>query len=152
MTVVIKGHSVEVDNKDIPLATEKGWGVAVLPGNKIYFHRRRNGRHEYLHRLILGITAEQQQADHISGDTLDNRRANLRIATSSQNHFNMIRASNNTSGYKGVSWHKQRRKWRAYIKLHRRQISLGLYSDKVQAAAAYRTAASQIAGEFARWW
>jgi HNH endonuclease/AP2 domain len=88
--------------------------------------------------------------DHMNGQKDDNRIKNLRLATKSQNGMNRGAQRNNTSGFKGVYWHKQVGKWNAYIKLRGRRHSLGLFEDISAAAAAYRAAAHRLHGEFAR--
>jgi HNH endonuclease/AP2 domain len=88
--------------------------------------------------------------DHINTIRNDNRICNLREATRADNLHNMSVPSHNTSGFKGVSWHKARGKWRATIKLNRRSIHLGAFNDKEEAANAYKEAASRLFGEFAR--
>lgn len=81
--------------------------------------------------------------DHINGDKLDNRIANLREATRKQNMQNVRQHKHNTSGVKGVAWHSQRNKWRAYIFVDYKQIHLGLFDTK-EAAAAARMNAEEI--------
>ncbi len=58
--------------------------------------------------------------------------------------------SNNTSGYKGVYWEKQLKKWRARIKVNYQGVHLGVFSDKEEAAKAYNAAALEYFGEFAK--
>lgn len=96
-----------------------------------------------MHRQILGLPLRDvRQSDHINGDRLDNRRANLRVVTNAQNSQNKTRLnSNNTSGHKGVYWNKARGKWQAYGKIDGRARYLGLYDDietAAQVARAYR--------------
>lgn len=100
-----------------------------------------------LHRLITRAP-HGQQVDHRNHNGLDNRRANLRIATPSQNAANN-RPTSSRSGYKGVGWHKARGKWRAYITVDRRTRHLGLFDDPWEAAQAYNAAALDAWGEFA---
>jgi hypothetical protein len=89
--------------------------------------------------------------DHINGIKHDNRIANLREATHSQNSMNVaVRPDANSSGFKGVSWHRGAKKWRATINKSRKQIHLGFFSDPAAAHAAYAAAASKHFGEFAR--
>lgn len=102
-------------------------------------------------RVILGMDeTDTRKSDHENCNTLDNRRRNLRIATNSQNGANRERLSNNTSGYKGVSWDKRRRKWHAYIYFNKKQIHLGFFDTAEQAYEAYCAAAIRLHGEFAR--
>jgi hypothetical protein len=102
-----------------------------------------------MHRQILGAPPGQQ-VDHINGDTLDNRRVNLRLATHGQNQHNRGKYRNNKSGYKGVSWDKAAGKWRAQIKFNNKKYNLGRYHDPIEAALAYDAAAIRLHGAFAR--
>lgn len=101
-----------------------------------------------IHRLLmLGV----KEVDHKNGDGLDNRRENLRAATDSQNSANAGKcACASTSRFKGVSWGKDRGKWRAYIEMNGRQKFLGYFHDELDAARAYNEAALEAFGEFAR--
>jgi hypothetical protein len=90
------------------------------------------------------------QVDHINGNTLDNRKFNLRICTAAENTKNTKLKSSNTSGYKGVAWHTGTNKWRAYIVLDNRQKHLGLFKTKEEAALSYNEAALKYHKSFAR--
>lgn len=90
------------------------------------------------------------QIDHINGDKLDNRMENLRIVTYKQNAQNSAIKSNNTSGYKGVSLTKEKNKWRAYININKKQVNLGRFIKKEDAAKAYNIAATKHFGKYAR--
>jgi hypothetical protein len=94
---------------------------------------------------ILGC----KQYDHINRNPLDNRRANLRPATDSQNAQNRSLPSNNTSGFMGVCWDKESCKWLAYIKQNQKQIKLGRYIKKEDAVRARLKAEKEYFGEFA---
>lgn len=88
--------------------------------------------------------------DHANGARDDNRPANLREATSSQNNQNRGPQSNNISGVKGVSFHKGRGKWFARIKADGRVRHLGYFDDPKLAGLAYASAADRFHGAFAR--
>jgi hypothetical protein len=103
-----------------------------------------------LHRVILNLTNSKMQGDHKDCNTLDNRKQNLRECTTIQNSINKRVRKDNTSGYKGVSWDKQHKLWKAYIYFNKKQIYFGLFKDKIEAALAYNKAASKYFGEFAR--
>lgn len=101
-----------------------------------------------LHRWIIFGAARRGAVDHVSGDKLNNRRSNLRIATPTQNARNTRLARNNTSGFKGVSETAEGR-WRARITVDWIEIRLGNFDTREQAAAAYDAAALIHHGEFA---
>jgi hypothetical protein len=103
----------------------------------------------YMHREIMQAP-EGLEVDHENGDTLDNRRGNLRIATHAQNMRNMKRHKDNASGFKGVSWHAAMRQWRSVIWVDNKQRHLGMFNDRVAAAKAYDSAALKFFGQFAR--
>jgi hypothetical protein len=87
--------------------------------------------------------------DHINKTRNDDRIENLRLANEAQNRHNSKMHCTNTSGFKGVYYHASRNKWRARMYLKRRSVSLGYYSTKEEAAAAYAEASSRLHGEFA---
>jgi hypothetical protein len=88
--------------------------------------------------------------DHINGDGLDNRRANLRLATAAQNNWNSKYGMGiGTSRYKGVQWHKHRKKWVAAISIDGQKKCLGYYSNEKEAARAFDKAAKERRGQFA---
>jgi hypothetical protein len=101
----------------------------------------------YMHREILGCTEE---VDHRDGDGLNNQRENLRPATGTQNHANERLSVDNTSGVKGVYWHKQKGKWHVQCRVGKTSRSGGLYSDINEAARAYEKLATSLWGKFAR--
>ncbi len=90
----------------------------------------------YLHREILGITDSKLIVDHINGNTLDNRKINLRVVTPSISCRNRGSCRNKTSSYVGVHFHKLTKKWRAQIKVGSKKVSLGLFHTERDAALA----------------
>lgn len=110
------------------------------------------GRQYPVHRLAwLYMTGEwPPKIDHEDLDGINNKWANLRLATESQNKANVARSATNTSGFKGVSFHKATNKWCARIKVEQRPIWLGLHDTVEAAHAAYCAAAREHFGEFAR--
>lgn len=101
-------------------------------------------------RMLGRPLAKGEHVDHRNLNKLDNRRANLRVADIMTNAQNRPRASRNSSGYKGVSWHKGGEKWQAYINIDKKRVYLGLFDDVEDAYAVYCEAAIKFHGEFAR--
>lgn len=87
--------------------------------------------------------------DHINQDKSDNRISNLRECTNQQNKYNQGLTSRNTSGFKGVSFHKASGKWRAQINHDNATKYLGIYETAEEANMAYEKASKEIHGEFA---
>jgi len=129
---------VFVDSEDFDRVEAAGpWHV--LPHSKTYYARRNvhlpSGIRtiEKLHHFILGMKG----VDHIDGNGLNNCKANLRPATHAENMQNRHGLpSNNTSGYRGVCFHKWSGLWRAQIKLDGCHHHLGFYATAAEAGAA----------------
>lgn len=100
-----------------------------------------------LHRLILDAPKDRI-VDHINGNTLDNRRKNLRLASYSQNAANSGPRPG-SSQYKGVSWRTRNKIWKASIRIDDKYVCLGLFDCERRAALAYDQAAYRTWGEFA---
>jgi len=110
------------------------------------------GKRLNMHRLVMqlnGYDIKGKRVDHKDRNGLNNQISNLRISTHQENIRNSEKQSNNTSGYKGVSSIKNSYKWRAYINIDKKQISLGRFVNKIDAAKAYDKAALKYFGEFA---
>ena len=114
--------SVLVDDEDYDIVRQHAWYLHPLG----YIAGKANGKRTYLHRFIMK-PLPGKVIDHINGDKLDNRRCNLRACEVKENVRNASRPSNNTSGYTGVSFRKDRNVYRANIMVDRKQIHLGHY-------------------------
>lgn len=112
-----------------------------------------NYRRYYSHRLawfFVTGTWPVGQIDHINGDRADNRFANLRIATHSENQRNRGRQRNNQSGATGVHWAAREQKWVAKIKANGRTRQIGVFSDRAAAIEARKAAEQAVFGLFTR--
>ena len=111
------------------------------------------GKTYYLHRLAwLYVYGRwpQNEIDHINGIKDDNRICNLREASRSQNLVNKGPQRNNKNGLKGVHWNVRQRKWKVSLSFNKRRINLGSFKNLEDAVEAYKIAAVQYHGEFAR--
>lgn len=145
------GAIVLVDEQDAHFFTGRTWRVEK--GSRVrgggYVRAKIAGKQALLHRLIMDPPVGMM-VDHINGDRLDNRRANLRICTRMQNLRNQHARHGGTSRWKGVSWNKLNRRWKAQISGGPgKTIHLGHFTCELCAARAYCIAALEQHGEFA---
>lgn len=155
-----KGYVAIVDECDGDLAqcrwyTETSHSSCVYARRSFWIKEKKSARHEFLHRAImqkvLGRTlVKGEMVDHKNGNTLDNRRSNLRIATRHENLQNQRRHADNKSGFKGVTYRADENKWEAAIKAGGVNIYLGQFTSPEEAHKAYNEAAEKFFGEFAR--
>jgi hypothetical protein len=99
---------------------------------------------------MTGEWPKKSDVDHINGVKSDNRWCNLREATRAENTSNTQIRITNTSGYKGVGWHKHHKKWSAQIRVDGYLYYLGLFDTPEEAAAMFEGAAKMLRGEFHR--
>lgn len=139
-----------VSGCDIEFLQSHGW-CAVKKNGKWYAARGlSDGTTIYMHREIakrMGI--ESDYIDHIDRNGLNNSRSNLRAATASQNIANAGMFNTNTSGYRGVTYDKERGCYKAAIKFKKKYKFIGRFSNPAEAALAYNNAAKILFGEFA---
>lgn len=144
--VIIRGRVVLIDDTDIPLLVGRKWGIQFAPNGRVYVRSTNPQPQIYLHRLLLNA-APGADIDHINGNSLDNRRCNLRTATRSQNNANG--RWDNPTGFRGVALRKNGR-FVAKITIKGYQSYLGSFGSAEEAARAYDAAALALYGEFAR--
>lgn len=148
MITLTRGRTCVVDDDDYAELMKHSWSFS----NGGYAKRgtRVSGKITTvcMHRQVMDAPFGYE-VDHINHDKLDNRRENLRICTRGQNVHNYVVMVSNTSGYKGVHWHKVANKWQARIRINYTRINLGLFINKDDAARAYNEAAIRLHGEFA---
>ena len=89
--------------------------------------------------------------DHIDGNSLNNKIENLRACTASENLCNARLRSDNTSGVKGVDWFKPQQRWRARVKLDKKEFHLGYFHTKEEAIDAVMANRNKIHKDFSRY-
>lgn len=132
---------VIVDDED--LDTLNQWRWSLQAGRYAGRKYRKDGKTfaVYMHRAIAGLEyGDRREVDHISGNCLDNRRANLRIVEHRENSQNLSPAGYRTgsSSYRGVCWEARRQKWSATVTLDGRGHFVGYFDDELEAARAAR--------------
>lgn len=138
-----------VDEKDKDLA-ELNWFVHKM--RQLTYVRCAKSDAGFMHRVIMERMRDGQKlekgeyVDHINGDTLDNRRENLRVATRSQNQANRGKQKNNKTGYKGV--YKTRNGFWSAIKYAKKSYYLGVFDTEEDAYKAYCEKAKELHGAF----
>lgn len=137
---------IMVDDEDFDFLSRFNWQAD--PYNSVSTHGDINTPRTLIHRLIMK-PPKGVEIDHIDGNRLNNQKSNLRFATSAQNKINRGPRKDNKSGYKGVSWHKQRNCWTARIMVDGFYKHLGLFKDIKEAAQAYDYNAIKYHGEYA---
>lgn len=127
--------------------------IAGSKNHKGYLQIQINSKVYGAHRLAwLYVNGEfpVNQTDHINCIKDDNRIVNLRDANSSQNKLNVGANKNNTSGFKGVAFHKEANKWVAQAWLNGKKHYLGLFTTPELASVSYQAFATKHHGEFYR--
>lgn len=137
-----------IDLDDVDKVKNIKWHRSELQ-RSTYYCLSNDPKWKRIHRLIMGVTNKNIVVDHINHNGLDNRKSNLRICTNSQNICNCLTSKNNKSGYKGVYWSKERKKWCAQITINNKTKGLGRYDTIEEAIEARKKAAKEYYGEFA---
>lgn len=136
--VTTNGLTVIIDKCDEDVSCQQSW-FAIKKDHMFYvatniYDRNLTNKSKlkrvYFHRYILGEIPKGMVVDHINGNSLDNRRSNLRVVRQQQNKRNLGGAlTNSKSGVRGVYWSKQRSKWHAVIRHNGKGINLGFYDN-----------------------
>jgi len=107
-----------------------------------------NRERVYLHRIIMD-NPPGFEIDHISGDKLDNRRSNLRLANKAQNRTNTPKRNGTASRFKGVAWNRRLGRWHAQLTSQGVHYSGGYFHSETLAALAYDAMARRLHGKYA---
>lgn len=105
------------------------------------------GRLYYAHRIAWLLTHgawPTNQIDHINGNGLDNRLANLRECSNAENCQNLGLRKSNTSGFTGVSWSNERQRWQVHIRENGKSKALGRFLNREDAESAYLSAKQTV--------
>ena len=151
-----QGKVTLVDDGDYEWLSQWKWYADKSSEKKtpvaIRTHKTSDGKRTsiLMHRVIMNITNQEIQVDHIDGNKLNNQKNNLRVCDNRHNHFNMSLYKTNTSGFKGVYWHRKAGKWVAQIYRDKKHYYLGCFDFLLEAALAYDKAAIDLFGDFAK--
>lgn len=152
--LLTQGKVALLDDEDFERLSKWKWFARSLKGRGWYAGRNihRPGmspRMVYLHREVLRA-GPGEEVDHINGDGLDNRKANLRLCAHAENIRNKAKTEKaKTSRYKGVYFDRSRGRWAAQVMLDRRTVFAKRFDTELQAALAYNEAAVRFHGAFA---
>lgn len=145
-----RGYFALVDESDFERSSKFLWSFHPAGRNEDHFYAVAwiNKKRTLLHQFIMG---SRDRIDHKDRDGLNCRRQNLRFATRAENQQNAAIRSDSRTGFKGVTFAKDRGYYRAHIMiLERKRLWLGNFADPKEAARAYNRAAIEHFGEFAR--
>jgi hypothetical protein len=152
-----QGQVALIDDEDFELIRPYKWNAQYNKNTDSYYAvaniPNQNGRTKSyvdvirMHTLIAN-TPNGLKTDHKNHNTLDNRKENLRICNDSESAYNRKMRSDNQTGFKGITFEKKKKLFRAVISANGKRIGLGRYKTAELASAAYEKAAKELHGEF----
>lgn len=136
------GHCIKVSPCDYDQLIQYGWYINQHTDREDnnYAEASIKGKRVKMHRLVLSLSDSTLFVDHINGDTFDNRRENLRLATRQENGANRKLHSNNRTGKTGISFDQRTGKYMACIKINGKTIHLGRFTSFDAAISARKNA------------
>lgn len=145
------GQEIMIDDENFDFLNQFVWKVIKKMKTYKDVQSTHFGKIVRMSRLIMKITDPKIFIDHIDGNTFNNQKSNLRLATPSQNSRNIgKRKGNYTSKYKGVNWNKVKNKWDSRIATDHGRVHVGYFDNEIDAAKAWNNAAVKYHKEFAR--
>jgi hypothetical protein len=143
------GREAIIDAADVPLVSDRNWTLQNTRNKYAYRAEKIDGeiRRVWMHRLIAA-PAEGLEVDHINGDGLDNRRANLRVCSHKENMWNRRISASNKTGVTGVIFFRGH--YIANITHDGRDVYLGRFKSMDEAARTRETAEVSLRGEYTR--
>lgn len=147
-----QGKFAMVDDEDYEFLTQWKWRHGCTHNYAVRtqhyrVNKKGKGKTIQMHRIVMDAP-KGIMVDHINGNSLDNRKENLRFCNNGQNQSNSLSKKGSSSVYKGVNFHKN--KWRATITINKKSLHLGTYDTEKEAALAYNTKAKEVFGDFSR--
>ena len=157
LTGIIKlsrNYQAIIDAQDIEAVSARNWHAVCLSANHVYAASNiRTGeifKQISLHRYLMQSSSGNTEIDHVNGNTLDNRRVNLRPVTRSQNRMNAVCRCDSLTGLKGIQFEASRGTWKVRIGLNKKSFHIGRYKTLEEAVEARRVAEAKMHGEHAR--
>ncbi len=144
----VKGLEFKFDKEDYNLIKDFTWNIAGQKKKYVVTHEKDSVHKLRLHVFLMS-PPKGYIVDHINGDTLDNRKQNLRICTIQENNFNSSKKSG-ANKYKGVYFYPKTNKYVTFIQYNKKQKNLGYYLTENDAARAYNKKAIELFGEYAK--
>lgn len=135
-----------IDKDDYDKVKDYKW---CIKEGYVMTRRKSDRKSIFLHRLIIE-NSNSEVIDHINGNPLDNRKCNLREATSQQNNFNMTNEGQGNNNRRGTTFNKNSGKWMAYIGVNNKRIHLGYFDTEEEAIKAREEAEIKYFGEYRR--
>lgn len=146
-----QGKYAIVDDEIFEIINQVKWYAQYSPGNRSFYVVRgikldSNRWHlDRLHWWVIGRPLKGLFVDHINGNTLDNRRSNLRIVSNRENQSNQKR--HRSGKLVGSRFNKKTKKWSSKIRMNGKEIYLGYFSTEIEAHQAYLSELNLKRGE-----
>lgn len=138
--IEMPGGVVTIDRDCLPLFASYSWYIDKGKGQTSYLKANAlvdgKKRTVFFHQLIKGFY-HGLEIDHINGNGLDNRTANLRVVTHQQNQSNQRKRKNASSKYFGVSYCSRDKKWQCHSRHNKQNKNIGRFDTEIEAAHAY---------------